>query len=139
MSYVYLNVNPKNLSVGDCVIRGIALTTGMDWYKVHDDLCALSRVMADMPSSNRVWKQYLKSLGMVENQIENSCPNCLTVDKFCRDHPDGRYILSTAEFSKANHNVLVTGTHVLAVINGDYIDTWDSGIDVPLSYFYVGR
>jgi hypothetical protein len=135
--FIRLNENPFDLDTGDCVIR--ALTTGLNynWFMVHDELCFLSRKMGDMPSSNRVWKQYLYEKGYSEFIAQNSCPNCLTVEKFCKTHPKGRYILSTCEYTKAKDNLIVTGTHVVAVIDGNYYDTWDSGADVPLSYFYI--
>jgi hypothetical protein len=34
--------------------------------------------------------------------------------------------------------VIGTGTHVVAVIGGDYYDTWDSGEKVVLYYFERG-
>lgn len=135
--YIQYNDNPFNLDVGDCVIRAISTALDYNWFMVHDELSFLSRKMADMPSSNRVWKQFLINKGYHEHQINNTCPKCLTVDEFCRQHPKGRYILSTAEYTKARDNLIVTGTHVVAVIDGDYYDTWDSGTDVPLSYFVV--
>ena len=135
--YIHYNDNPFNLDTGDCVIRAISTALNYNWFMVHDELSFLSRKMADMPSSNRVWKQYLYDKGLQEFQAQNTCPNCLTVERFCRTHPKGRYILSTAEYTKARDNLIVTGTHVVAVIDGDYYDTWDSGADVPLSYFVV--
>ena len=135
--YIHYNDNPYGLDVGDCVIRALSVALSYNWFMVHDELSFLSRKMADMPSSNRVWKQYLKDKGYVEYEAINTCPNCLTVEKFCRMHPKGRYILSTAEYTKAKDNLIVTGSHVIAVIDGDYYDTWDSGGDVPLSYFIV--
>jgi hypothetical protein len=93
--------------------------------------------MADMPSSNRVWKTYLSKKGYREEPAQNTCPNCLTVEAFCRQHPVGRFILSTCEYTKARDNLIVTGTHVVTVIDGDWYDSWDSGADVPLSFFYI--
>lgn len=136
--FIRFNENPFGLDVGDCVIRAISLALDYNWFMVHDELCFLSRKMADMPSSNRVWKTYLNDMGIIEHQIDNTCPNCFTVEKFAMMHPDGRYILSTCEYKKAN-DIVVTSSHVVAVIHGDYYDTWDSGGDVPLSYFYVGN
>ena len=136
MAYRYLNANPNGLTVGDCVIRAISLATGIPWMYVHEELCDLSRTMYDMPSSNRVWKRYLETLGFREHQMENTCPDCFTVDKFTRLNPYGIYILSTCEISKAQ-NIFVTGSHVVAVMEGDYYDTWDSGLDIPLSYFII--
>ena len=135
--FIRLNENPFGLDTGDCVIRAISTALNYNWFMVHDELSFLSRQMADMPSSNRVWKQYLRNKGLIEREAQNTCPNCLTVEQFCRQHPKGRYILSTCEYTKARDNLIVTGTHVVAVIDGNYYDTWDSGATVPLSYFCV--
>ena len=139
MSYINLNLNPDEADRGDCVIRAITLALNYNWYMVHDELCFLSRKMADMPSSNRVWKEYLRQKGFVEKGIQNTCPDCMTVERFAYHHPKGTYILSTCEYSRANEKIIVTGTHVVTVIDGNYYDTWDSGADVPLSYFVFER
>lgn len=78
--------------------------------------------MHDMPSANRVWKRFLREHGFTRTEIANSCPDCYTVRDFCEDHPEGIFILST-------------GTHVIAVENGDYWDAWDSGNTVPTEYW----
>lgn len=134
--YIRYNRNRDGLEVGDCVIRAISTVLDLSWDIVHDDICYLSGIMADMPSSNRVWKKYLRNYGFVETMIDTDCPNCLTVQDFCERHPIGRYILSTCEYTAANQ-IVVAGTHVLAVIYGDYYDIFDSGSDIPLSYFYI--
>ena len=136
LMFIRYNHNPAGLEVGDCVIRAIATALDLDWYIVHDELCDLSGYMTDMPSSNRVWKTYLENFGFGETMIDTDCPNCLTVQDFCERHPIGRYILSTCEYTAANR-IVVAGTHVVAAIYGDYYDIWDSGSDIPLSYFYV--
>ncbi len=133
--FIKYNKNPGNLEVGDCVIRAIALFFGYSWNKVHDELCSLSGEMYDMPSSNRVWKQYLYEHGLKEVRIDTECPNCLTVKDFCWQHQIGRYILSTCDYASANQ-IIVVGTHLIVAIDGNYIDYWDSGMDIPLSYFY---
>lgn len=134
--YIHYNDNPGSLNVGDCVIRAISLALNYNWFMVHDELSFLSRKMLDMPSSNRVWKTYLKEKGLIETYIENKCPNCFTVEQFTKMHPVGTFILSTCEYTKAE-GILVTGTHVVTVIDGNYYDTWDSGGDIPLSFFVV--
>lgn len=136
--FIEYNCNPCNLQVGDCVLRAIATALDLDWYKVHDDLCSLSREMCDMPSSNRVWKKYLRDYGLKEIAIDTDCPNCLTVIDFCELHPTGRYILSTCDYYSANR-ITVVGTHLISVISGNHYDTWDSGLDIPLSYYYISR
>lgn len=78
--------------------------------------------MGDMPSSNSVWGAYLYRHGFRRDIILNSCPDCYTVIDFCMDHPYGLYILAT-------------GTHVVAVENGNYYDSWDSGDEIPIYYW----
>ena len=75
-----------------------------------------------MPSSNSVWDSFLRENGYLRYAIPNTCPNCYTVQDFAKDHPKGRYLLAT-------------GSHVVAVIDGDYFDTWDSGFEKPKSYY----
>lgn len=122
MAYKYFNPNPSNLSVGDCVIRAIAKLTNYNWQDTYVHLMVQGYVMHDLPSANRVWREYLKNLGYKQKLLPNTCPNCYTVSDFCYDHPHGKYLLATGE-------------HVIAVINGDYYDSWDSGREVPTYYF----
>lgn len=120
--YQYKNVNPKGHYVGDCVIRAIAEALEEPWEKVYTELAVQGFIMADMPSSNHVWGAYLSSRGFERDIIPNTCPDCYTVKDFTRDNPKGVFILAT-------------GTHVIAVKDGNYIDTWDSGDEVPV-YFW---
>lgn len=78
--------------------------------------------MCDMPSANHVWGMYLKNKGFTRHIISNVCPDCYTVSDFCRDNPYGTFILA------------ISG-HVVAVIDGDYYDTWDSGNEIPIYYW----
>jgi hypothetical protein len=75
-----------------------------------------------MPSSNHVWGQYLKEQGYRRKVLPEECPSCYTVKDFCGEYPHGRYLLAT-------------GSHVVAVVDGDYYDTWDSGDENPVYYF----
>lgn len=116
------NINPKGHYVGDCVVRAIATATDDKWEKAYVELAIQGFMMSDMPSSNHVWGAYLASKGFERHIIPNTCPDCYTVKDFCEEHPDGTYILAT-------------GSHVVAVIDGDYYDTWDSGDEIPI-YFW---
>ena len=116
------NINPKGHYVGDCVVRAIATATDDKWEKAYVELAIQGFMMSDMPSSNHVWGSYLMSKGFERHIIPNTCPDCYTVKDFCEEHPEGTYILAT-------------GSHVVAVIDGDYYDTWDSGDEIPI-YFW---
>lgn len=121
MAWKRYNPNPQGLIVGDCVVRAITAVTSADWRTAHRDLCDLAREMADMPSSDRVWWEYLRRCGFRRRALLDTCPECYTVADFCRDHPRGVYVLGPHE-------------HAVAVIDGDWWDSWDSGETVP-TYF----
>lgn len=119
--WIRRNENPINRRVGDCVVRAISTALGQSWQKTFVHLCIRGFMVFDMPSSNAVWAEYLKTKGFKYIGIPNMC-NCYTVEDFCKDHPKGTYVLGT-------------GTHALTVIDGNYIDVWDSGNEIPIYYF----
>lgn len=122
MSYIYYNPNPLKLSVGDCTIRAISRVMNQSWERTYLDLTDQGFFMRDMPSSNRVWSELLKLYGFRKRNLPDTCPACYTVRDFCFDHPFGEFVVGTGE-------------HVVAVINGDYYDSWDSGNEIPIYYF----
>lgn len=120
--FVYFNPNPYGAKVGDCVVRAICAATGQDWDTTYTGLTFQGFALKDMPSSNYVWGEYLRSLGFEREAIPNYCPACYTVEEFADDHPRGAYILGT-------------GVHAVCVRDGCVIDNWDSRNEVPI-YFY---
>lgn len=122
MPYVPFNPNPYNQRVQDCSVRAICKALDKKWEDAYISLCAEGLNYCDMPSANYVWGMYLHKNGFTEHMIPNVCPDCVTVSRFCEDHPKGSYVLATQN-------------HVVAVSDGDYFDTWDSGNEVVL-YFY---
>lgn len=122
MGYIRFNTNPRNNLVGDCVIRSISILTDQTWDDTYLGITSQGYLMKDMPSSNNVWGEYLKQKGFRRTVIPDTCPSCYTVKDFCFDNPSGKFLLAT-------------GSHVIAVVNGDYYDTWDSGEEVPIYYW----
>lgn len=123
MGFAMYNPNPAHNRVGDCVIRGISKLTDKPWDDVYLGVAMQGFTDKDMPSSNAVWDSYLRNHGYMKFIIPNTCPDCYTVAQFAEEHPTGKYMLAT-------------GTHVIAVVDGDYYDTWDSGMEKPI-YFYT--
>lgn len=121
-NYIAKNPNPNGKNVGDCTVRAISLATDQPWEKVYLDLCLQGFIMSDMPSSNDVWGKYLTSKGWEYRRLQDTCPFCYTINDFCEDHEEGTFIVGT-------------GTHVVCVKDGSYLDSYDSGEKVPLFYF----
>lgn len=117
--FIYKNPNPCKCLVGDCVIRAIAIAMNKPWRDIYLDLCTQGLLMCDMPSSNAVWKAYL-----LQNDYIIKIPDESTIAAFAAAHTKGAYIIGTGE-------------HAVAVINGNYYDTWDSGQETPA--FYLTR
>lgn len=122
MAFIPVNPNPLGSYVGDCVIRALSIAMDKSWSETYIDVCLHGFLLCDMPSSNYVWGDYLKQSGYKSSFISPECPNCYTVKDFCKEHPSGRYIVGT-------------GSHVLAIINGNYYDSWDSGSEHPIYYY----
>lgn len=120
--YIYFNPNPIKLSVGDCTIRAISGALNVSWKQAYIYLVIQGFLMFDMPSANRVWGEFLRKRGFKRYQIPDTCPDCYTIKDFCMDNPKGIYILGTGE-------------HVVCVKDGAYLDSWDSGNEIPIYYF----
>lgn len=118
--FILSNPNPNGSYVEDCVIRAISIATDKPWDEVYINVALQGFIMKNMPSVNKVWGNYLSSIGFVNYLLPNTCPDCYTIRDFCRDNMIGTFILAT-------------GSHVVAVKDGDYYDTWDSGDQMPTS------
>lgn len=118
--WVEFNANPQNKHIGDCTVRAISFALGVSWEDAFIGLATEGLVKHDMPSSNSVWGQYLRQNGFSKKNVKKDIDYTLT--EFCDDHPSGMFV------------VALPG-HVVAVNNGNYYDTWDSGGELPLYYW----
>ena len=124
--FIKYNANPVGRRTSDCVIRAISVLTGKTWDETYIEIFNWGFMLKDMPSVNNLWGSYLRFNGFERINLPDTCPDCYTVRQFCYDYPEGKYMLAT-------------GTHVIAVIDGNYYDTWDSGDEVPISYWKKGE
>ena len=123
--WIKCNPNPLGKQTSDCVVRAIAIATEQSWKRTYRELCEFGEIECEMPSANVVWGQYLRHLGATQFLLPEACPQCITVRAFCEKYPEGVYVIGT-------------GSHAVAVIDGDYYDSWDSGNEVP-GYFWRVR
>lgn len=121
MAFKMYNANPFKNDTIDCVIRGISKVMDISWDEAYIRLFIEGYVKKEIPTRNDIWIDYLLNHGYRIEAVPNTCPNCITVEEFALDHPKGRYLLGT-------------GSHVIAVIDGDYYDTFNSGQERPIYY-----
>ena len=120
--WINYNANPAGRQVGDCTVRAVSKVLDEDWEQSYSGMALQGFMLCDMPSANHVWGAYLRSKGFKKHIIPDTCPDCYTVEDFCKDHPKGRFILALSG-------------HVVCIIDGNYFDTWDSGNEIPIYYF----
>lgn len=120
MSYVKFNPNPSKKYIGDCVVRAFCAALDIPWEDAYVMITARGFIMHDMPSSNAVWDCQLVNEGFRREILPYK--RNYTVKSFCKEHPFGIFILGT-------------GTHAVAVKDGNYYDAWDSGDELPTYYY----
>jgi hypothetical protein len=126
--YKYYQPNKKDLKdqYGDCVIRALTKVMDKQWMEVFDELIPYAREMQCMPNSKSAFKPYLEDNGFEYHGISNKKGSKRpTVDSFTRDHKEGIYFVNVAN-------------HVVAVVDGCYYDTWDSGEKSLYGYWVKG-
>ena len=116
------NPNPTGSRVGDCTVRAITKATGQDWETAYVGLCLYGFMMRNMPSGNCVWAAYLRRHGYRGRPVDAYPFEKITVAEFCREHPAGTFVLGC-------------DGHVVAVEDGEYWDSWDSGGEVVIYYW----
>ena len=121
--WIEANPNPANKQVPDCVIRAICIALNKSWLEVSDELYFnFARREYSVTCDDNIWGHYLYSLGFEPFLLPLICPRCTTINEFTKMYPKGIYIIGT-------------GKHAVAVIDGNYYDSWDSGNEIP-SFFW---
>lgn len=126
--YHYYQPNEKDLkdTYGDCTIRALTKALGVSWLEAYDKIVPYCR---EYQASNifdtpiKVRAEIMDKLGFDYTGVSvRDGKKRPTVDSFARDHKTGVYILNVAG-------------HVVAVAEGQYWDTWNSGCKSVYGYF----
>jgi len=116
--WIEYNPNPVGRRVGDCSIRALSKALDIDWEQAFILTAVNAYSMGDMPSSDSVWGAVLRRHGFYRTSIPNTCPDCYTAEEFCKDNPEGIFVLGF-------------GGHVATVVDGNLYDSWNSSQLVP--------
>lgn len=124
-AYRYYQPNRKDIkdNYGDCVIRALTKVTGKEWLEVFDEITPISREMQIPFNCKPCYAEYLKRNGFAYTGISNKKGSKRpTVSSFAKSHQIGVYYLKVAN-------------HCVAVVDGHYFDTWDSGYKSLYGYW----
>lgn len=127
-NFQYYQPNDKDLKdkVGDCQVRALAKVLGLSWLEAFDltiPICRELQTYTIFDSELNKTKEAMARLGFEYTGISNKKGSKRpTVKSFALSHPKGKYIVSVAH-------------HVVAVVDGIYYDTWDSGNKSLYGYY----
>ena len=108
-----LNMNPKGIKAGDCVIRAIAYSLEQTWEETYEDLCKLGMKMKRMPNEKQVYEKYLEQKGWIKHkQPKNQFNLKYTVFEFIEYKMQRKAIISVAN-------------HLTCIDEYELVDTWD--------------
>ncbi len=123
--WIEYNPNPCDRRVGDCAVRAISKALDTTWESAYITLALNGLQMCDVMNADSVIGATLRQNGFVRKSLPPSCPDCYTVEDFCREYPTGTY-------------VLFFGGHVCCVKDGNDYDAWDSTAETP-QYFWTNE
>jgi hypothetical protein len=121
--WIKYNANPIANNVEDCSIRAVSLALGISWDDAFDLVAEMAKNMGVMPHNNAAWGAVLRRYGFNRALIPNTCPDCYTAEDFCRDYPEGVYVLGF-------------GNHTATIKDGNIYDTWNSSDEIPQYFWY---
>ena len=126
--YKYYQPNDKDLKdkTGDCQVRALSKVLNISWLEAFDltiPICRRLQTYTIFDGNHEKTVEAMQNLGFVYMGVSNKKGSKRpTVKEFAKSHPTGRYIV------KVSH-------HVVAVVDGAYYDTWDSGYKSLYGYY----
>ena len=130
--YKYYQPNDKDLKdkVGDCQIRALSKALKLSWLETFDlilPICREQQVMDIFSCDLKKTQAALERIGFYYTGVSNKKGTKRpTVSSFAKDHPFGTYIA-------------VVANHVVAVVDGFYYDTWDSGTCCLYGFYTLNK
>lgn len=127
------NANSKNINKGDCAVRAMSLGYGIDYDVVYKELKQIQKEYGYMSYNStksieefihRHGGQLVKDIITDSNTGEYSPSRVFTVDKFSELYSSGTYLLFTSRTENKPSD------HMIAIIDGDVYDTWNSLNDI---------
>jgi len=121
--WVEFNPNPgKNTKASDCTIRAYCAAEKLSWDEAFDIAGQIAKDNAWMPNDKAlVEKIIIDKFGYEMCKLEKD-EKKMTVNEFAIKYNIGTYLVMVAR-------------HLVAVVDGQYYDSWDSGDKKVSKYF----
>lgn len=117
--YRYVNLNPKDRKVDDCVVRAIANATGQSWEQTVREMTELGIKKGCLLNDPKLIPLYLKSKGFSQMNEPRKYDNTKMSVREWLSSRDG-WLWHSYKI------VAVVGTHhITAIINNEVQDIWD--------------
>ena len=130
--YKYYQPNDKDLKdkTGDCQVRALSKALNISWLEAFDltiPICRRLQTYTIFDGNHEKTVEAMQDLGFVYTGVSNKKGTKRpTVKSFAASHKSGTCIL------KVSH-------HVVACVNGEYFDTWDSGHKSLYGYYELKK
>lgn len=121
--YHYVNVNPKDRFVDDCVIRAIALVCNQSWEQTVRELTELGIKKGDVCNGRKLFPLYLKEKGFTQMSEPRNYDNTKMSIKEWLSSRDG-WLWHSYKIV-----VSVGSHHISAIIDNKVNDIWDCSGD----------
>ena len=125
----YYQPNKKDLKdkCGDCAVRALTKFLGVTWLEAFDGLVRHARQTQQMVNALPNIKLYMEELQVPYTSVYNpKAKHKETVNDFVKTHKSGEYVL----YIRVGYN-----THLVAVSDGYFYDTWDCGDRIVYGYW----
>ena len=127
--WVEYNPNPNhNTKANDCTIRAYCAAEKLEWDDAYDIACRYGKNLAFMPNDGNAVKHIVEEeFGYTRKKLskEDKGEHGMTVNDFAIKYNKGTYLVEVAK-------------HLVAVIDGEYYDSWDSGKKKIRGYYVKG-
>lgn len=127
-TFHFYNANPHNRFTTDCVIRAISTATRIPYNTVVMELAKIQCETGFDDGDAKVYGKYLEQLGWKKMKQPRKSDNTkYTGKEFCKELM--RYdsnIASDEDFDITRVIAHIGGNHIVAIIEGQVNDTWDS-------------
>lgn len=113
MAVMFYNRHPKGLRVEDCVVRAVSTAFNAGYMETRRDLNRIKKALGfNSYKDHDFLYEYLKDYERLIFKAVRGQKR-LKLDCFAKEHPTGTYIVAVRK-------------HVVAVVDGVILDTWDS-------------